>query len=364
MEKQLEKSLEGAIDWLIKTKTKNGGSSAQFSLIKGWSKPYPETTGYIIPTLIKYQEKFGHIDSLRTAVEFGEWLLDIQNENGYWNGGLHPQVKENPSIFNTGQILFGMASLYEKTGEKKWLNSALEGANWLAGGVNKDGLWSTGHYNDFNPTYYTRVAWPMLVVAKLGDNAEIQKRAISVLDNLLKRQNANGTFLNWEFKSGDPAFTHTIAYTVRGFIESSLILEDWDRYGRKLELTLEKLYRLSELNNGRLAGAYNNNWKPVNYYTCLTGNVQTAICLMKWYQVNNDLRLVNSAGKLIEQVERAQIKSIFMPAIQGAIAGSLPVWGRYMFLRYPNWATKFYADSIMLFLELTNHIKKEWQREG
>jgi hypothetical protein len=33
---------------------------------------------------------------------------------------------------------------------------------------------------------------------------------------------------------------------------------------------------------------------------------------------------------------------------RGALPGSFPIWGRYAPLQYPNWATKFLADSLML----------------
>src|ERR1035437_7867019 len=35
-----------------KSATHEGGVARDFSLIKGWASSYPETTGYIIPTMI------------------------------------------------------------------------------------------------------------------------------------------------------------------------------------------------------------------------------------------------------------------------------------------------------------------------
>jgi hypothetical protein len=32
----------------------------------------------------------------------------------------------------------------------------------------------------------------------------------------------------------------------------------------------------------------------------------------------------------------------------GALPGSYPVWGRYEPFGFPNWATKFFADSLLL----------------
>jgi hypothetical protein len=32
----------------------------------------------------------------------------------------------------------------------------------------------------------------------------------------------------------------------------------------------------------------------------------------------------------------------------GAIPGSFPIWGRYEPFAFPNWATKFFCDALML----------------
>jgi hypothetical protein len=33
--------------------------------------------------------------------------------------------------------------------------------------------------------------------------------------------------------------------------------------------------------------------------------------------------------------------------LRGAVAGSSPIFGRYMAFRYPNWAAKFFMDALM-----------------
>ena len=44
---------------------------------------------------------------------------------------------------------------------------------------------------------------------------------------------------------------------------------------------------------------------------------------------------------------RRQVRSSW-PAIDGALAGSYPIYGRYAPLQFPNWATKFLVDSLLL----------------
>jgi hypothetical protein len=36
------------------------------------------------------------------------------------------------------------------------------------------------------------------------------------------------------------------------------------------------------------------------------------------------------------------------PALDGAIPGSFPLFGEYMRAGYPNWATKYFIDALLL----------------
>lgn len=350
---KFENHLRLSIDWLIKSKHATGGSSAYYAPLLGWSKPYPETTGYIIPTLLEYYHFSDYNPAYETAIEFGDWLLSIQSDEGYWNAGQHPPQKEDPSVFNTGQILFGLISLYKETRDSKWAESLDKATEWLCKEIDENGTWTGGHYRGFNPTYYSRVAWPILLASTILDNNAYQKKAILVLDSLIKNRNPNGTFSGWGFDEHGPAFTHTIAYTLRGFMESSFHLNDWQTYGSKTEQALEKFYTLSELKNGRLAGKYDEQFSGSETYSCITGNFQIAHCLMRWYEKNNDLRLLDAASKLLEYSVKSQSTS-------GAIPGSKPFWGRYMMFRYPNWSAKFCADALLLFLKLYQKESDRW----
>ncbi|MDZ7719647.1 MAG: hypothetical protein U5K72_12590 [Balneolaceae bacterium] len=357
---KFENHLRFSIDWLIKSRHISGGSSAYYAPLFGWSKPYPETTGYIIPTLLEYYHYSDYKPAYETALEFGEWLLSIQSEQGYWNAGQHPPEKKDPSVFNTGQILFGLKSLLEETNDTKWAISLDKATGWLCESIDENGYWKSGHYRGFNPTYYSRVAWGILLASTVLDNKSYRKKAILVLDSLIKNKNPNGTFSGWGFDEHGPAFTHTIAYTLRGFMESSIDVDDWEKYGAKTEQALQKFYTLAELKNGRLAGQYDEEFSGTETYSCITGNFQIALCLMRWYEKNNDLRLLNASSKLIEFSIGSQSTAFSLFSHKGAIPGSKPFWGRYMMFRYPNWSAKFCADALLLFLKLYKKESDRW----
>lgn len=326
-----------------------GGSCAHFSPFLGWSNPYPETTGYLIPTLLKLANHFDDASYRQTAEQLGQWLLSIQHDDGSWHGGLHPAKKPGGSVFNTGQILKGMAALYRDSGEARWLEAGGRGAQWLAQGVGADGLWPSGDYQaKSTPSYYTHVAWPMLEIWALNDDAAVRAAAERYLDKMLGRIKNNGVVSHWGFKDDGPAFTHTIAYTIRGFQESARLIDDYERYAAPMEPALEVIYRKSELSNGRLAGSFDENWHATGDYVCLTGNAQLAICLLLMEQHKPDLRLVNAAAKLVDFVARVQRQSTPIDGVNGGVAGSYPLWGKYMIGRYPNWAAKYFCDALLL----------------
>jgi len=352
--------LRGSIDWILRSvDAGGGGSSAYYSSLLGWSAPYPETSGYIIPTLLNASNELDDRSLEVVAIKVGEWLLTLQSKDGWWPCGLYKSrsSKSGPSVFNTGQIIDGMVALASHTGDSRWSIAAIRAANWLADAVDEQGLWSIGNYRKgSNPSYYTHVAWPMLLAWRLGASESIRDAAIRVLQRIIALRTPKGVFRGWSFDSDKPAFTHTIAYTLRGFIECAVLLEDWHSFGAPCEAALDRLARKAEFTHGRLPGAYSEEWKPINWYTCLTGNAQIAICLLRMEQHSPDLRLVNAAEKLISNVCNHQRINSGRTKIRGAVSGSAPLWGRYMFMRYPNWAVKYHADALMM---LSHRLKTE-----
>lgn len=350
-----ERHLGETSDWLHRSIDRGrGGSSAHFSVVTGWARPYPETTGYLIPTLLDLGDHDDDPRHLARARALGEWLLGIQDPEGSWRGGQHPPrtpAEQRGSVFNTGQILEGMVALARRDDDPRYREAALRGAHWLAAGLGDDGLWSARDYRAAaTPTYYTRVAWPMLEVWALTDDEALRQAADAVLAALLERRDADGFFQGMSFRPDQPAFLHTIAYTLRGFLESARLLGSWEPYGACAAEGLRRLARRADLTGGRIPGAFGPGWRKAGDALCLTGNVQLALCLLLLDEREPDLRRVNTAAKLVDVVCGTQLLSGPIGALRGGVAGSWPLWGRYMTLRYPNWAAKFHADALLRLL--------------
>lgn len=335
-----------ALEWIARSERPGGGSAAQYVPLLGWSDPYPETTGYIIPTLLDGARRSESPSHNALAQRFGEWLLSIQNADGSWNGGRHPPRSATASVFNTGQILKGMLALWRDSNDDRWLSAARRGSEWLASGMSSEGLWKGGDYrSQGTPSYYTHVLWPMLDVALSTGDGRMKDRVVLGLRTILARRLPNGVFSGWSFAEGKPAFTHTIAYTIRGIQECARLLGDEDAYCA-VEPALEVLVRRAELNGGNLPGAFNEQWKPVNNYSCLTGNAQVARCLLIWESRQSDLRLVSAAARLVDQVCSHQRIRSSLAGVRGGVGGSAPIHGAYMRFRFPNWAAKYLCDAI------------------
>jgi len=346
-----ENRLASAAQWIGFSERSGGGSSAQYTPIIGWSKSYPETTGYLIPTLLNVAKKTGDKSHTARAYRFGKWLLSIQNTNGSWNGGQHPSRAPSPSIFNTGQILKGLVALFRDSGDSIWLDAAERGVKWLVDGLGPDFLWKGGDYlSNTTPSYYAHVFWPILEVYSLRPSAKILLPVSKGVKTIAERRLQNGVISGWSFDNVSPAFTHTIAYTIRGLQECGRILDDPYLFNCVNE-ALDVLMRRSELRGGALPGSFNENWQVGGDFVCLTGNLQIAKCLLIREKKSPDLRFVNAAARMIDYVCKKQSLHSPVQGLRGGIPGSSPFYATYMSMRYPNWAAKYFCDAIMALLD-------------
>lgn len=352
-----------SVNFLLKSIDKKTlGSRAFYSRIlyplSGWSKPYPETTGYIIKTFDDLAFDFGYTDLESHSDSMAKWLLTIQMNDGAFPGGIYDEKKTSEkSIFNSAQIIIGLCSRYKRTNNVVYLNSAKKAANWIIESINSEGAFENYHYiENFSPSYYTRVCWPLLRVYKFTKDKNFLNSANKALEYIAKKKLKNGFIKDSGFKPKGHAFLHTIAYTIRGFLESYLITKN-ELYSN-IAIELSEKFLLKFERKKYLAGAYYEDFKEQNNYRCLTGESQTTIIWFKLYQITNDLRYLNAGIKLLDMVSNAIKGPYSIVFARGGHTGSKPFYGKYIALRQPNWASKFYLDAIMEEEIALNHFKK------
>lgn len=81
-------------------------------------RPYPEVTGYYIPTLIQWGYR-------EIAVSYADWLCRIQKADGSW---FDPQDKA-PYVFDTAQVLKGLLAARKMV--PKVDTHIVKGCDWI-----------------------------------------------------------------------------------------------------------------------------------------------------------------------------------------------------------------------------------------
>lgn len=351
-EAEFDQCLHHSAKWLIHAQ-KNGSTNgfATYYYNSGWTSDYPETTGYIIPTLLRYSSYANSQwseQAKESAISAGEWLLTIQREDGGWPGGYIDQMR--PSVvFNSGQILRGMLSLYELTGEEKWKTASLKAINWIWNQLDKEGRFSTNDFMGAIRVYGTYVVVPIIEwSAHFPEHKqEWFKQSQKHLNWVLTQQNELGWFSNCDntLHKNDRPIVHTIAYTVDGMWNAGLLLDNEDY--KQSAIVPARVLATEFLSRGILNGRYNSSWNGSENFIP-SGGAQLAITWHSMYEHTGELIWKHA----FEKMNKTLCAIVLRGAKQGddcfgALPGSFPMWGRYEPFGLPNWATKYLLDSLM-----------------
>lgn len=340
-----ELHIKAAMGWLSLAQKQNddGGASALYSLFEGWAPSYIETTGYIIPTFFNYSEFSKNEAFKKEAIEMADFELKNQLDSGSFPGAGRKDV---PIVFNTGQVIFGLCRAYEETKEDKYRRAVEKASDWLVSVMDYDGCWRKNEYLNHIHTYNTRTAWSLLYANKITGNEVYRKAAQKNIEWALTQQLENGWFQNNGFYPEQEPLVHTIAYSIRGILESSIYL----RKKSYLEAAIRAATPLIEAQraDGSLPGTFNKEWKSSVKWSCLTGNSQMSIIWQKLSIITKDQKFIDAAKKINAFMKTIQNLKSSNPGIKGGIPGAFPIYGWYAPFCYPNWAVKFFVDALML----------------
>jgi hypothetical protein len=345
--------LAAAIDWLCRAQDVRegqadaGGVSAGWSFEDGWLPSYPETTGYIIETFLAAAKLLNRPDLVDRAQRMIDWELKLQQPDGAFPGHFG-EPGSHPVIFNQGQILHGMIAGYTQLGREDCLQAMLRGARWMVAQMDADGCFRRFEHNGVPHVYNTRATWALLAVGLITQEQTLVEAARRNLDWALTQQTASGWYATNAFVPGRSPFTHTIAYAIRGFLESGVLLGE-QRY---LDSALKAARALARVQrqDGWLAGTYRDGWVADAGYACLTGIAQMSLNWTRLAQVTGEASFREHARNALAYLKRTQKLADPDDAVRGGIAGSSPIWGAYSRFEYPNWAAKFFADALMMDL--------------
>ena len=213
--------LRAAVTWLMRSIEVCGGhaSSKGYRFMRGWMPPYPETSGYIIPTLLTLANELGDPVFEQHARKIGDWLVEIQLDNGGFTGR-EVGVQDAPDVFDTGMILLGLNALILTEHNDRWLQTARRASDFLISAIDRDGCFVRNCSHNMIHTYNVRSAWALLAFGLLTSDKRFQQAALRNIRWTLSQQLECGFFVNNAFKPGGNANTHGTAYVLRGLLQS------------------------------------------------------------------------------------------------------------------------------------------------
>lgn len=345
-----------AVEWLERAQdaTGTGGVARGYALVhhdylkvSGWEPAYPETTGYIIPTLYAAADYLGRPELAQRARRAAEWERDVQLDSGAVQGGVIGQPVA-PAVFNTGMVIFGWLCAFVRDGDGASADAARRAADFLVDALDDDGVWrrSSSLYADVHaPLYNARTAWALAEAgARLGEPRYLDAAALA-LRAIARRQQQSGWLPDCCLNDPARPLTHTIAYTLRGLLEGGRVLQDSaliDAASRGASALAAKVD-----DQGRLAGRYAVNWRPAVAWSCLTGNAQMAGIWLRLAEITGDRTWLAPVGPALRFLKGTQNCGARLDGLRGGILGSSPVDGGYAPNETLNWATKFFIDALI-----------------
>lgn len=348
-----------AVDWILRAQAAtpdDGVSLGYFPCDEGgsgWRASYPETTGYIIASLLAYADRFAADDVAAAALRMAEWEVAVQMASGAVQGGpVCAPERQTAAAFNTGMVLDGLCSAYQRFGRADLLEAARRAADFLVGDIDEQGYFRTnGAFVSAGEikTYTCLCAWALHRFGELAGQARHRQAAVRVIEAALRQQQPNGWFAHNCLTQSKAPLTHTIGYTLQGVLEVGLAAGRPD-FVAAVKCTLDALLpRMSA--SGYLPGRFYADWEPAAFSSCLTGSAQIAIVCYRLAEHLTDPAYRGAADRLVDYLKALQLLESDDPAVVGAIAGSFPLFGAYMRSGYPNWATKYYLDALLLQMQ-------------
>ena len=349
-------AIPACAEWLARaqdcTASNDDGAARDFSLQRGWATSYPETTGYIVPTLIEVAQHLNQPEYGRRAQRMLDWLVSIQFEDGGFQGGKIDATPCVPVTFNTGQILLGLAAGVSAFGEA--YGPAMHGAaRFLRDSLDEDGCWRS-HPTPFakpgEKAYETHVSWGLFEAARVAPNEGYGEAGLRQVRWALTKQHANGWVDDCCLVLPSEPLTHTLGYFLKGVVEAHRLSGEADLLAAA-QRTADGLISAVSV-EGRLPGRLRQDWSGAVDWVCLTGSAQIADSLFYLYGQTGREAYRQAGSRLIGFVRRTIDLSGDDKNTYGGVKGSYPVDGDYGRFEYLNWAPKFTIDACLSELAL------------
>lgn len=265
-------------------------------------KPYPEVSGYLIPSLLNWGER-------RQAHSIARWLLSVQNSDGSWSD---PSGRM-PYTFDTGQILKGLITLVDN--QPDFRIPIINGCEWILRQVEQSGRVTTPDKSDWDlpgggvvpESIHLYALEPLIEATRRWGDQRYAEAVSRALDYYLSQPDV-GPF---------NTLSHFHAYVMEALV-------DLGRPERAREGMADVARH--RLRSGAIPGYRNGRW------VCSTGMFQYAVV---WYKLG-----------MVEEGDRSFRYACGLQNESGGFFGSYGRRANYFPDQEISWAVKYFLDAL------------------
>lgn len=203
--------MDKTLQWLYAAECDGGGISAWKSADGKWHKPYPEITGYVIPTLLAW----GAAD---LAERCADWLIGQQNKDGSFNG-----LDGVPRPFDTAAIIEGLRAAFAVLAKPEYHKAEIKALKWMETQIVDEGWLKNSEKQRQPETYNLRAS------AIIGNVKELEYRVKAGFPNS-ERSHYMAYALEGAVNFGDFNFAlpHIeMAYIMQSGLMPLVVNRDW-----------------------------------------------------------------------------------------------------------------------------------------
>ena len=358
--------LTAVVDWVGRAQDAwpGGGVSSRYDLrARRFLTPYPETTGYLIPSMLDVSRRRGDAAPADRCRRAADWLVRRQAADGSVDCGFTdesaPADERVVILFDCGAILQGFVAMYQHTRADVYATAAARLAQFLVDRQRPGGDWNELLYLPYFGSHNALVAYALIAAGKALNRVDFVESGMKCLDAIRPNILSNGFIKGCHFTAsptGTSAFLQPLAYTVEGFFRSGVLLNR-DDYLDAAAVTLRKLQRRFEIDRAMLASHYDEQWRPASQYSALDADCQIAMLWFLLSQASGDLRFANSALKMMDLIRGRIDMTTSHDGVRGGVPGSFPIQGDNQRHTCINWAAKYFIDASLLELELRRSLE-------
>lgn len=277
--------------------------------------PYPEVSGYFIPTLLYW----GYRD---LAITYAKWLCSIQNEDG----SFMDSNNKTPYVFDTAQIMKGLLAIRNLLPDVD--EYIIRGCNWLVSRINGDGrflafkedIWGDG--STYSELIHLYCLSPIMEAGK-AFSIPMYEEAVSRCKNYYLK-NEREKILDFHLLS------HFYAYVIEGLLDLS-----------ETDLAHEAMNHVAEIqdSSGAVPGYKNQKW------ICSTGLFQFSLIWFRLGEIDRGEKAFRYACKL-QNKTGGWYGSYLSP-------NALDEGNDYFPFAEISWANKYFLDALRYRGEVT-----------